>query len=277
MEQSFETQIVYSEEFSHINSIDFVDWCIHLVCLQGEGSFLYNDKYLHIKENDVLIILQSDKISHIETNENLQVEFIAASNQFLHNQLPNGHYGIAASVILWNNPTISVSKADAMQLSRDFHQLRDRLEETTHSFYNELVGSLTLVMVYDLYEFHSKICGNQTVSQRNTDLVSMLTAMLASGLTKRHREVAFYASKLNVSPKYLSDTVRRNTGQSVTSLIDRYTIPIVIDYLRNTSLSISQIADGMSFASLTYFSYYVRKHLGMSPKAYRETKIPKAK
>lgn len=277
MKQSFKAQIVYSEDFSYINSPDFADWCLHLVCLQGEGGFLYNGIYFRIKKNDVLVVLQPDKISHMEMSGNLQVEFIAASNPFIKNQLPDGHYGIAASVVLWNNPVMAVSDADAMQLSEDFHQLRDRLGDMTHSFYPELLGSLIRVMVYDLYEFHSKIYGNTTVSQRNTDLVGRLTEMLAGGLTKRHREVAFYASKLNVSPKYLSDTVRRNTGQSVMSLIDRHTVPIVADYLKDTSLSISQIADEMGFASLAYFSYYVRKHLGMSPKAYRETKIPKAR
>lgn len=275
MKQTLETPIVYSEDFHSIHSSDFTDWCIHLVCRQGEGRFLYNGKPFLCRKNDVLIILQPDKVSHIEASKDLHVEFIAASNRFLSNQLPNGHYGIAASVMLGNNPVMPVSDADALQLSKDFHLICERLGDTRHSFHKELVGSLILVMVYDLYEFHSKIFGSQVSSQRTIDLVGMLSEMLASGLAKRHRDVAYYASRLNVSPKYLSDTVRRNTGQTVISLINRHTVPIIIDYLRNTSLSISQIADEMGFASLTYFSYYVRKHLGMSPKAYRETKIPK--
>lgn len=75
--------------------------------------------------------------------------------------------------------------------------------------------------------------------------------------------------RLNVSPKYLSSTVKRVTGHSVSSYIDRYTVPIVKDYLADERLSLSQIAERMNFTSLSYFSRYCSKHLGQSPSEYR--------
>lgn len=268
-------QVVYSEDFYRINSSEFKDWCIHLVCLQGNGSFLYNDKVFSFKENDMLVVIHPDRVKQIEISQDCHVEFIAVSNKLLHSLLPNGHYGTVASVIVGANPIMAASHDDALQLSKDLHLIHERMIDTRHAFYKELIGSLILVMVYDLYEFHTKIFNCEQSNQHNIDLVGMLLDMLAKGYTKRHRNVAFYASKLNVSPKYLSDTVRRNTGQSVVTLINRHTLPIVIDYLKNSSLSISQIADEMEFNSLTYFSHYVRKHLGMSPQEFRTTKIPK--
>jgi len=41
------------------------------------------------------------------------------------------------------------------------------------------------------------------------------------------------------------------------------------EYLGNPSLSLTQIADIMNFTSLSYFSRYCTKHLGMNPSAYR--------
>jgi len=268
-------QAIYSEDFYRINSSEFKDWCIHLVCLQGRGNFLYNDKIFSFEENDMLVVIHPDRVSQIDISEDCRVEFIAVSNKFLHSLLPNGHYGTVASVIVGVNPVMSASREDALKLSKDLHLIYERLIDTQHAFHKELIGNLILVMVYDLYEFHTKIFHSEQSNQRNMDLVGMLLDMLAKGHIKRHRNVAFYASKLNVSPKYLSDIVRRNTGQSVVTLIDRHTLPIVIDYLKNSSLSISQIADEMGFGSLTYFSHYVRKHLGMSPKEFRMTKVPK--
>jgi len=55
------------------------------------------------------------------------------------------------------------------------------------------------------------------------------------------------------------------------SYIDRHTIPILKEYLDNPSLSLTQIADIMNFTSLSYFSRYCTKHLGMSPSAYRSS------
>jgi YesN/AraC family two-component response regulator len=71
--------------------------------------------------------------------------------------------------------------------------------------------------------------------------------MLATGISQTEREVRYYAKRLNVSPKYLSETVRRMTGHSVTSYIDRHSIPILKDYLNDERLSLTQIADLMNF------------------------------
>ena len=70
-------------------------------------------------------------------------------------------------------------------------------------------------------------------------------------------------------------TIKRVTGHSVTSYIDRHTIPILKDYLNDERLSLTQIADLMNFTSLSYFSRYCTKHLGQSPSDYRLSLQPK--
>ena len=57
--------------------------------------------------------------------------------------------------------------------------------------------------------------------------------------------------------------------------IDRHTIPILKNYLDDERLSLSQIAEHMNFASLSYFSRYCAKHLGQSPSEYRRSLQPK--
>jgi AraC-like DNA-binding protein len=47
------------------------------------------------------------------------------------------------------------------------------------------------------------------------------------------------------------------------------------DYLDDERLSLTQIAERMNFASLSYFSRYCTKHLGLSPSEYRQSPQPK--
>ncbi|MBP5390619.1 MAG: AraC family transcriptional regulator, partial [Bacteroidales bacterium] len=101
-----------------------------------------------------------------------------------------------------------------------------------------------------------------------------LMAILSTGISRTERQVGYYADRLNVSPKYLSATVKRVTGHSVTSFIDRHTVPIIKNYLDDERLSLTQIADYMNFTSLSYFSRYCTKHLGMSPSQYRQSLQP---
>ncbi len=84
-----------------------------------------------------------------------------------------------------------------------------------------------------------------------------------------HREVSYYAERLNVSPKYLCETVRRLTGKSVTYLINRYAGPIIASLLKDDGLSVTQIAYRMGFSGVSYFSRYTKRVLGMSPAEFR--------
>ena len=114
-----------------------------------------------------------------------------------------------------------------------------------------------------------------THSDRTAIIVRQLTDMLATGISRTEREVSYYAERLHVSPKYLSATVKRVTGHSVSSFIDRHTVPILKKYLDDERLSLTQIADYMNFSSLSYFSRYCTKHLGQSPSEYRCSLQPK--
>ncbi len=90
----------------------------------------------------------------------------------------------------------------------------------------------------------------------------------------RRRSVGYFAAQLNVTPKYLSDTVRRQTGLSVTHFIDVHTVPIIKRYLDDASLSVTMIAERMDFSSPSYFARYVRRLLGLSPAEYRSACMP---
>ncbi len=112
-------------------------------------------------------------------------------------------------------------------------------------------------------------------SERTAYIVKQLMQLLATGVSCTEREVRYYADRLHVSPKYLSATVKRVTGHSVSIYIARHTVPIIKGYLDDERLSLTQIADRMNFSSLSYFSRYCTKHLGQSPTDYRQSLQPK--
>ncbi len=78
---------------------------------------------------------------------------------------------------------------------------------------------------------------------------------------------------MNHAQRDTSDTHTDRTAyivkHSVSSYIDRHTIPILKNYLEDERLSLTQIAERMDFTTLSYFSRYCKKHLGMSPSEYR--------
>ena len=264
-------RIIHSTDFHTISDHSLKGYCIHLLCLSGEASFTYNKHDFTVHRNNALVISYPEEVVVNKVSADLRVLIVAAPAKYLYSLLPSVNYGVSGRISLYDDPVIPLSEQCARLLCRDFTNLIERIPDTNHTFYHEIIGSLAVTMIYDIYYFHSLVHGTQTTTDRKAYVVKGLVAMLEKGASLQHREVAYYAERLNVTPKYLTETIKRVTGNSVTFLIDRYTVTILKKLLNNPNLSISQIAERMCFSSLSYFSRYVTKQLGMSPAKYRET------
>lgn len=82
--------------------------------------------------------------------------------------------------------------------------------------------------------------------------------------------VSFYADKLNVTPKYLSAVCKEISGHTASDIINQYVVKDVEALLKRSGRSIKEVANELMFPNLSFFGKYVKKHLGVSPKQYRE-------
>ena len=266
---------LYSTDFLAMNAPELSHTCMHLLCTAGEGSFVFNEKCYHIVKNDLVVMPNPSRAKNLAAAPGMQVEWFAADYKFLQNQLPSNNYSIGGSISLNQDPVIKLTDGQADLLLADFHRLRDRMDDRELLFYRELMGSLCLTMMYDIFEPHAQREATDPHTDRTAYIVRQLMDLLSTGISRTEREVSYYAERLHVSPKYLSATVKRVTGHSVSSFIDRHTVPILKKYLDDERLSLTQIADRMNFTSLSYFSRYCTKHLGQSPSDYRRSLQPK--
>ena len=263
------THFCFSTEFLAMNAPELSGSCLHLLCTDGEGSFVFNGHRYRIAKDDLVVIVGPDRVTGMTTVPGMQVEWFAADNSFLQSLLPANNYSIGGSISLNQDPVIPLSEEEALHVLTDFHRLRDRMEDTHLQFYRELMGSLCLTMMYDIFEAHTRRDATDTHTDRTAYIVKQLMDLLATGISRTQREVKYYADRLHVSPKYLSATIKRVTGLSVSSYINRHTVPILKKYLDDERLSLTQISELMNFSSLSYFSRYCSKHLGQSPSEYR--------
>lgn len=261
--------IVFSRDFSLINSPAFYDCVVHVICIGGTGSFLYNDRHFMMSKNDIAVISRPRLVSSIRTDGQFSCEYVAAPDRFLNNLLPANSYAIQGGVSLFDNPIIKVSDANASRFRDDLDNIRKRVDNTDHRFYQELLGSLLQTMIYDLFDFHAKTNDNILTTDRVGYITAQFFTLIEAGIPKTQREVSHYASRLNVSPKYLSDTIKRVTGTSVSTHINNAATAIALSYLKESSMSVSQIAEEMNFSSLSYFSRFCVKHIGISPAKFR--------
>ena len=79
------------------------------------------------------------------------------------------------------------------------------------------------------------------------------------------------ANAVGISRSHLYRVFVSNLGQSPIDYLTEYRINEACELIKNTNLSISQIAVSVGFFDQFYFSRVFKKHTGMSPREYRKT------
>ena len=92
------SDFLYSTDFYGMNARELRHTCMHLLCLAGEASFVFNEHCYHIVKNDLVVIPMPDRISNLAAHADLQVEWFAADYRFLQNLLPSNNYSIGGSL-----------------------------------------------------------------------------------------------------------------------------------------------------------------------------------
>lgn len=82
--------------------------------------------------------------------------------------------------------------------------------------------------------------------------------------------VAYCGKELNMSPKYLSDMLKKETGKTAQEHIHYYLVEHAKTKLLGTSEPISQIAFSLGFDYPQHFTKIFKAKTGMSPVAFRD-------
>lgn len=78
------------------------------------------------------------------------------------------------------------------------------------------------------------------------------------------------ANKMSVSQRYLSDTLKSETGKTTTEHLQLYLIEEAKNIISKSNKSISEVAYELGFEYPQYFSRLFKKKEGMTPSEYRE-------
>ena len=132
----------------------------------------------------------------------------------------------------------------------------------------EAARHMTLAMFYGYTFDEHGVDEKKNKSSRQEMLHSKFIDLLSRNF-RTEREVKFYAEKLCVTPKYLSQVVSGLTGRTPSDYIKEFVVMESKALLNSTPMTIQQISDEMHFPSQSFFGKYFKRIVGMSPKEYR--------
>lgn len=91
--------------------------------------------------------------------------------------------------------------------------------------------------------------------------------------TNIHRPVSLrdVAGAVGYSPAYLTDLVRRQTGQTINYWITEFRLAKACCLLLETDQTINQIAQAVGYQNVNYFFRQFRRSHGITPQVWRDT------
>lgn len=82
--------------------------------------------------------------------------------------------------------------------------------------------------------------------------------------------IASIAAQVHISPNYLSNIFRKETGASVNEVIRQEQMKAAARLLRDTDLYLYEISEQLGYKDVKYFSLLFRECYQMTPKVYRQ-------
>ncbi len=137
---------------------------------------------------------------------------------------------------------------------------------------NLILSNLELLLNYCMRFYDRQF---YTRTNLNSDFVgdfeSKLKAYFNSELITENGlpSANYFGAQLNMSPNYLSDLLKKETGKSIKEHIDAYIVRKAKNVLLNSNQTVSEIAYGLGFEYPQSFSRMFKKKTGLSPNDWR--------
>jgi AraC-like DNA-binding protein len=245
-----------------------VDMTTMVICTQGTTRGGINMKSYNTVAPCLVVALAGQILQYEYVSEDYAGYAIVISKQFGDSLFSGMQERRELALRVNENPYITLDEADTEMFVRYYYMLKRLLQTTDNPYRIEMVKHLTLVFFYlSGYRLH-QLAEPETVSPHKRLAEKFLN--LVSNHYREQRQMGFYSEKLNVSPKYLSQIIKANTGKSANKWIDEYVMLEAKALLKSTNMTIQQISDKLNFTSQSFFGKYFKRCEGMSPKEYRE-------
>lgn len=236
---------------------------------KGSAVVSVNEKEYKATENVMLFIHPNSEIKLINHTKDFQVFFLSFLRSIMHEvgqRLEPRFFGLLFHKVQW------FVLPEARSSVRGFCALFEfAYNNRQNPFRHEVILSLIGVFIKGVYgivmEYYPDLKSNDTL--RIQTLFKRFMMLLENNYTAEHG-VQFYAEKLCISSKYLTQICRRVVQKTPKSLIDYKLFSTALSLLDRTDKNIQEVSNMLGFPDQSYFSRFFRRCMGVSPVYYRQ-------
>ena len=244
-----------------------IDCALVLHVLKGTARLRCNFEMIEEQADSVVLFNPGDTIKVERRSQDFEVEILAFSS-FIQlaalNQLENVSVNALKKNMILDTPETASAATGIVRV------LKPAIDTcSVRELY--FISVMQLRAFYMLYQVMLR--RNQievdSFKSRGDELFFRFRQLLAEHY-RESRSVTFYADKLCITTRYLTDIVQQHYGRSPKDAIDIYTVMQIRLDLLQSDVTLSELANKYHFSSPSFFSDYFRRNAGCSPQDYRQ-------
>lgn len=257
------SSFVKEQQMAHYGAI--------IICRSGKANIQVNFDDWQLFEGAVITIFPNDVIRLMpdETEEPFLVEMLQYDAAMLRE----------ASLQLEHTVYEQLRQDRCRQDSPVVTNIINNMFRLLHVYFDQVgctcISQLVLLQLKAFFiGFHEYLQRNPRTTKSNGESPRMREMfnrfmMLVERDYKLSRDVAYYASQMNITPKYLTLIVRQMTHETPKHIIDHYTILQLKLQLTASRQSVKEIAWEYHFNDVSFFCRYFKRHTGLTPMEIR--------
>ncbi len=251
--------------YNQPNMLDGVAFCL---CMAGGARIRINSREYEVGPGSVITILPNHIVEPLGRTDDLELRMLV----FSLDMVDEIRVQIEAVRYIGMNPCIQVGQQDGEVLLK-MHELIYQLYRNSPVQHGNAVArgmlGVLVLQLEALYGAAALAADQRTFSSRAEELTEQFLKLLVGGY-KEHRAPAYYAGKLCVTPKYLSQSVRHVTGETVYAWINKIVIVGAKNLLRTSGHSVLQVSEELNFPNPSFFGRFFKQHTGVTPLEYKK-------
>ena len=257
------SSFVKEQQMAHYGAI--------IICRSGKANIQVNFDDWQLFKGAVITIFPNDVIRLMpdETEEPFIVEMLQYDAAMLRE----------ASLQLEHTVYEQLRQDRCRQDSPVVTNIINNMFRLLHVYFDQVgctcISQLVLLQLKAFFiGFHEYLQRNPRTTKSNGESPRMREMfnrfmMLVERDYKLSRDVAYYASQMNITPKYLTLIVRQMTHETPKHIIDHYTILQLKLLLTASRQSVKEIAWEYHFNDVSFFCRYFKRHTGLTPMEIR--------
>ncbi|NVN96438.1 MAG: AraC family transcriptional regulator [Bacteroidetes bacterium] len=244
-----------------------INFCMVCVCLSGYAEIEIDLIPYHFVNKDIIIVFPGQILDCYEKSSDFMVSYFSFANHLVDEilyRLPSAFIGFLKETVKYQLPE---TEKDLM-----FTEYFSILHSKFCNLQNVCRGEIIINLLHNFYlDLYNKVIIRNEIHTRQRKRKKELQEEFFR-LVKLHtdnREVAFYAGKLCITPKYLSIIAKESTGTSAKELIDKIAITELKLQLKSSSSLLKEIAVKLDYPCEAFLCKYFKKHTGITPSHFR--------